>query len=147
MKMRIVIGSDHCGYLLKEQLMPFLKENYEITDCGCYSTDMVDFPDIAKKVCKEIKEGRADRGLMFCGTGVGAAIACNKINGIRASVCHDIYSAHQCVEHDNCQVMAVGAQIIGDRVAMDLIKAFTEAKFFPDEEFHRRVEKLESMNE
>ena len=84
---------------------------------------------------------------MFCGTGVGAAIACNKVKGIRASVVHDIYSAHQCVEHDNCQVMAVGAQIIGDKVAMDLIRTFTDARLLPDEEFHRRVEKLESMND
>ena len=145
--MKIVIGSDHCGYVLKQQLMTFLTDHYEVKDCGCYSADPVDFPDIAKQVCREIKEGRAERGIMFCGTGVGAAIACNKVNGIRASVVHDIYSAHQCVEHDNCQVMAVGAQIIGDKVAADLIRVFTEARFLPDEEFHRRVKKLESMNE
>ncbi len=145
--MKIAIGSDHCGYVLKQQLMTFLTDHYEVKDCGCYSAEPVDFPDIAKQVCREIKEGRAERGIMFCGTGVGAAIACNKVNGIRASVVHDIYSAHQCVEHDNCQVMAVGAQIIGDKVAADLIRAFTEARFLPDEEFHRRVKKLESMNE
>ena len=145
--MKIVIGSDHCGYVLKQQLMTFLTDHYEVKDCGCYSAEPVDFPDIAKQVCREIKEGRAERGIMFCGTGVGAAIACNKVNGIRASVVHDIYSAHQCVEHDNCQVMAVGAQIIGDKVAADLIRVFTEARFLPDEEFHRRVKKLESMNE
>ncbi|MCR5370283.1 MAG: RpiB/LacA/LacB family sugar-phosphate isomerase [Clostridium sp.] len=145
--MKIAIGSDHCGYVLKQQLMTFLTDHYEVKDCGCYSAEPVDFPDIAKQVCREIKEGRAERGIMFCGTGVGAAIACNKVNGIRASVVHDIYSAHQCVEHDNCQVMAVGAQIIGDKVAADLIRVFTEARFLPDEEFHRRVKKLESMNE
>ena len=145
--MKIVIGSDHCGYPLKEKLLPFLNEHYEVIDCGCHSEEPVDFPDVAKKVCKEITEGRAERGLMFCGTGVGAAIACNRVKGIRASVCHDIYSAHQCVEHDNVQIMTLGGQIVGCCVAKELITAFTEARFFPDEEFHRRVEKLEFMND
>ena len=144
--MNIVLGSDHCGYELKEMLLPYLKEHYTVTDCGCHSTEMVDFPDIAKAVCDEILSGRAERGIMFCGTGVGAAIACNKVKGIRASVCHDIYSAHQAVEHDNIQVMALGHQIVGEFVAKELIEAFLHAKFNGSEEFTRRVKKLERMD-
>ncbi|MDD6041782.1 MAG: RpiB/LacA/LacB family sugar-phosphate isomerase, partial [Clostridia bacterium] len=106
----------------------------------------VDFPDIAQKVCAKVLSGEAERGLMFCGTGVGAAIACNKVAGIRAAVCHDIYSAHQCVEHDNVQIIAMGGQIIGDMVAMDIIRAFLKAEFSTSEEFRRRVDKLEKMD-
>ena len=144
-EMKIVLGSDHCGYELKNRVLPYLIEKHQITDCGCYSTDSVDFPDIAGLVCREILEGRAERGIMFCGTGVGAAIACNKVKGIRASVCHDIYSAHQAVEHDNIQVMVLGNQVIGEYVAIELIEAFLHAKFSENEEFRRRVKKLELM--
>lgn len=145
--MRIVIGSDHCGYELKEKVFPYLKEHYEVVDCGCHSTAAVDFPDIAALVCREILSGRAQRGILFCGSGVGAAIACNKVKGIRASVCHDIYSAHQAVEHDDVQVMALGGQIVGEVVAKELIEAFLHASFSGSEEFVRRVNKLEYMNQ
>jgi ribose 5-phosphate isomerase B len=112
---------------------------------GSFDETPVDFPDIAAKVCEKILSGEAERGIMFCGTGVGAAIACNKTPGIRASVCHDIYTAHQCVEHDDVQVMALGAQIIGHTVALELIELFLNAKFSTSEEFRRRVKKLEKM--
>ena len=144
--MRIVVGSDHCGYELKKQLLPILNEKYEVIDCGCHSTNLVDFPDIAKEVCDKILENEAERGIMFCGTGVGAAIACNKIKGIRASVCHDVYSAHQCVEHDDVQVIAMGHQIIGHLLANELIDTFLQARFSESEEFCRRVQKLEYMD-
>ena len=91
--------------------------------------------------------GEAERGIMFCGTGVGAAIACNKTPGIRAAVCHDIYTAHQCVEHDDVQVIALGAQIVGHTVALELIQLFLSAQFSTSEEFRRRVKKLEKMDE
>lgn len=143
--MKIVIGSDHCGYELKMKILPHLKEKHEVIDQGCYSTDMVDFPDIAQKVCDTILSGKAERGIMFCSTGIGAAIACNKISGIRAGVCHDIYSAHQCVEHDNVQVLAIGGDIVGQFVARQLVDVFLDAEFFTDEEFCRRVKKLEMM--
>ncbi|MDO5346608.1 MAG: RpiB/LacA/LacB family sugar-phosphate isomerase [Lachnospiraceae bacterium] len=143
--MKIAIGSDHCGYELKMKLLPYLEEKHEVIDHGCYSTDSVDFPDIAVKVCDDILSGRAERGIMFCSTGIGAAIACNKIAGIRAGVCHDIYSAHQCVEHDNVQVLAIGGDIVGYYVAKQLVDAFLGAEFLPDEEFRRRVRKLELM--
>lgn len=145
--MKIVIGSDHCGYELKEKVLPYLEEKYEVIDCGCHSTVAVDFPDIAAMVCREILDGGAQRGILFCGSGVGAAIACNKVKGIRASVCHDIYSAHQAVEHDDVQVMALGGQIVGESVAQELIETFLHASFLGSEEFVRRVNKLEYMNQ
>ncbi len=111
-----------------------------------FTMDPVDFPDIAQLVCKEILNGKAERGIMFCGTGVGASIACNKISGIRASVCHDIYTAHQCVEHNNVQVICLGAQIIGSTVALELLDMFLKAEFSTSEEFRRRVEKLDVMD-
>ncbi len=147
--MRLAIGSDHAGFRLKSQVLDYLKEELhcEVTDFGCYTEEMVDFPDIAKMVCGAVLEGKADRGIMFCGTGVGAAIACNKIPGIRASVCHDLYTAHQCVEHDDVQVIAMGGQIIGHTVAKELIRLFLDAKFSGGEEFRRRVEKLAQMEQ
>jgi ribose 5-phosphate isomerase B len=144
--MRIVVGSDHCGFTLKKVILPILKKQYEVIDCGCHSTEPVDFPDVAKEVCEKILTKQADRGIMFCGTGVGAAIACNKIKGIRASVCHDVYTAHQCVEHDDVQVITMGNQVIGSSVAEELIQIFLEAEFSTSEEFRRRVEKLNQMD-
>lgn len=143
--MKIVVGSDHCGYELKMKLMPYLEESHEVTDFGCYSTDMVDFPDIAQKVCDAILKGEVERGIMFCSTGIGAAIACNKIKGIRAGVCHDIYSAHQCVEHDDVQVLAIGGDIVGYHVARQIVDAYLTAEFSGEEEFRRRLEKLDIM--
>lgn len=145
--MKLAIGSDHAGFPLKQQLLDALRaKGHEITDFGSYDPAPVDFPDIAKKVTGAILDGQAERGIMFCGTGVGAAIACNKVSGIRASVCHDVYTAHQCVEHDNVQVIALGAQIIGPTVAEELIDLFLAARFSTSEEFRRRVAKLEQMD-
>lgn len=145
--MKIVIGGDHAGYELKQKVLNYLEgTEHEVIHVGSFSPEMVDFPDIAEKVCSAIKEGRADRGIMVCGTGVGAAIACNKYPGIRASVVHDIYTAHQCVEHDNVQVMAIGGQIIGDVVAKELIEIFLRAEFSSSEEFRNRVAKLEKLD-
>lgn len=145
--MRLAIGSDHAGYPLKKALLAYLKEQNEVIDFGSYDPNPVDFPDIASKVCQAILRGEAERGIMFCGTGVGAAIACNKVRGIRASVCHDLYTAHQCVEHDNVQVIALGAQIIGPTVAQELISLFLKAEFSTEEDFRRRVAKLDEMDQ
>lgn len=145
--MKIAVGSDHAGFPLKGKLLDILRsKGHEITDFGSFDPNPVDFPDIAKKVCAAILDGSCERGIMFCGTGVGACIACNKISGIRASVCHDIYTAHQCVEHDDVQVIAMGGQIIGHTVALELIDLFLAAKFSTSEEFRRRVKKLELMD-
>jgi len=115
---KLVIGSDHAGFPLKGPLVKLLQSwDYSVKDIVSFTPDPVDFPDIALLLADEIISSRAERGIMVCGTGVGAAIACNKIQGIRAALCHDTYSAHQCVEHDNVNVLCMGAQIIGPSVA------------------------------
>lgn len=146
--MRIAIGGDHAGFPLKGLVIKKLEElGHEVTDFGSYTPDPVDFPDIARKVCDAVVNGSADRGIMVCGTGVGACIAANKVPGIRAAVCHDVHSAHQSVEHDDVNVMCIGAQIVGPWLAMDLVEAFMNAKFrSDDEDFLRRVQKLHEMD-
>ena len=145
--MKVVVGSDHAGFAMKRELIPFLQDlGHEIDDVGSYDPAPVDFPDIARKVAAAIVEGRSERGLMVCGTGVGAAIGANKMKGIRAAVCHDIHSAHQCVEHDDVNVMCIGAQIVGPWLARDLIAAYLAAQFSTREEFRRRVAKLADMD-
>jgi ribose 5-phosphate isomerase B len=131
---------------MKGPIVDYLESlGHEVTDFGTHSTEPVDFPDIAAKVCGAVRSGDADRGVMVCGTGVGAAIAANKTPGIRASVTHDIHSAHQCVEHDDVNVACVGAQIIGLEVAKEALAAFAEAKFSTEEHFRRRVQKLHEL--
>jgi ribose 5-phosphate isomerase B len=145
--MRLVIGSDHAGFGLKAAVLDHLKAlGHEVIDVGSYDPDPVDFPDVARKVAAAITGGEAERGLMVCGTGVGASIAANKMKGIRAAVCHDIHSAHQAVEHDDVNVMCIGAQIVGPWLAKDLISAYLDAEFSTDEDFRRRVEKLHEMD-
>ncbi|TPW27732.1 ribose 5-phosphate isomerase B [Pararhizobium mangrovi] len=146
--MRIVIGSDHAGFPLKAAICEHVAAlGHEVEDVGSHTPDPVDFPDIAKAVTEAVVSGEADRGLMVCGTGVGAAIAANKVRGIRAAVCHDIHSAHQSVEHDNVNVMCLGAQIVGSWLAKDLVESYLNAEFATDEEFRRRVDKLTKMDE
>ena len=145
--MKIALGGDHAGFELKNYMKAELeRDGHKVTDFGSYTPDPVDFPDIAKKICAAILSGDADRGIMCCGTGVGASIACNKVRGVRASVCHDVYSAHQCVEHDDVQVAAFGNQIIGKTVALELARLFLAARFSTSEEFRRRVAKLDEMD-
>jgi ribose 5-phosphate isomerase B len=145
--MKIVVGSDHAGFAMKAGLLDFLREQgHEVTDVGSYDPAPVDFPDIARKVATAITSGQVERGLMVCGTGVGASIGANKMKGIRAAVCHDVHSAHQCVEHDDVNVMCIGAQIVGPWLARDLIAAYLAAKFSTAEEFRRRVAKLADMD-
>ena len=143
--MNIVIGSDHAGFHLKKELAAHLAEaGHDVTDVGSHGPAPVDFPDIAQAVCAAVKQGGA-RGLLVCGTGVGASIAANKVRGIRAAVCHDVHSAHQSVEHDDVNVMCIGAQIVGPWLARDLVRAFLDAEFDRSEEFVRRVQKLHDM--
>ena len=144
--MRLVVGGDHAGFPLKGPVVETLRSwGHEVTDVGTDSTDPVDFPDIAELVCELVRKGEADRGIMVCGTGVGACIAANKFRGIRAALCHDVYSAHQSVEHDDVNVLCIGAQIVGDKLAFDLVRAYLEAEHSPDEEFRRRVAKLAEL--
>ena len=141
--MRLVVGGDHAGFPLKGPVVDVLRSwGHQVTDVGTHSQDPVDFPDIAEEVCRRVLSGEADRGIMVCGTGVGASIAANKIPGIRAALCHDVYSAHQCVEHDDVNVLCLGAQIVGEKLAFDLLRAFLEARFRAEEHFRRRVAKL-----
>ena len=145
--MKIVVGSDHAGFPLKGELVAYVRGlGHEVEDVGSFDPNPVDFPDIARKVAATIVSGKAARGLMVCGTGVGAAIGANKMKGIRAAVCHDVHSAHQCVEHDDVNVMCIGAQIVGAWLAKDLIAAYLAAEFSTAEEFRRRVAKLAEMD-
>ena len=146
--MRIVIGSDHAGFPLKSTIVEHIKSlGHEVMDVGSYDPNPVDFPDVAKNVTASIIAGTAERGLLVCGTGVGASIAANKVKGIRAAVCHDVHSAHQSVEHDDVNVMCIGAQIVGAWLAKDLVEAYLKAEFSTDEDFRRRVRKLAEMDE
>jgi ribose 5-phosphate isomerase B len=144
--MKIAIGGDHAGFPLKGPVIELLQsKGHGVTDYGTYSLDPVDFPDIAAKVCAAVRGGGAERGILVCGTGVGAAIAANKTPGIRAAVCHDVFSAHQCVEHDDVNLLAIGAWIVGIKVAEEIIDTFLEAKFSTGPDFRRRVQKLHDM--
>jgi len=146
--MRVVVGGDHAGFALKGPVVEALRTwGHDVTDVGTHSSEPVDFPDIARQLCSVIQRGEAERGIMVCGTGVGAAIAANKHPGIRAAVCHDVYSAHQCVEHDDVNVLCLGAQIVGDQLAFDLLRTFLAAEFSTSEEFRRRVAKLADLEQ
>ena len=144
--MRIVIGSDHAGFELKKILMPLVKEMpHELLDVGTYDTQSVDYPDYAEAVARALLEGRAERGLLICGSGVGASVAANKMAGIRAGLCHDTYSARQGVEHDDMNVLVMGSRVIGPELAKELVRAFLSAKFTQEERHNRRLEKIKLL--
>jgi ribose 5-phosphate isomerase B len=144
--MKIVLGFDHAGFLLKPIILEAVrKAGHQVLDVGTDSTAAVDYPDIVRKVGRAILEKRAVRGILVCGSGVGACIAANKINGIYAGVCHDAYSAHQGVEHDDMNVLCLGSRIIGPEVARELVLAFLAARFSKDERHRRRVGKIRMM--
>src|ERR1035438_6729561 len=147
-KWKLVVACDHAGFPLKGPLVKTLQSwGHTVKDVGTYSTDPVDFPDIAQKLCGEILSGRSQRGIMVCGTGVGAAIAVNKVRGMRAALCHDTYCAHQCVEHDDVNVLCMGAWVIGPKLAEDVVKTYLNARFASeDPDLRRRVEKLQEMD-
>jgi len=141
--MRVAVGADHAGFSLKQDLVTYLKTlKYDVLDLGTNSADPVDYPDYAEAVGKAIAEGRAERGLLVCGSGVGASVAANKISGIRAGLCHDTYSAHQGVEHDDMNVLVLGARVIGPALACELARDFLAAKFSGAERHRRRLEKI-----
>jgi ribose 5-phosphate isomerase B len=141
---KVVIGADHGGFELKELAKGWLKDaGHQVTDVGAHAYDPDDdFPDSAIAVAKEVAGGKAERGIIFCGSGVGACVTANKIKGIRASVCHDLYSAGQGVEHDNMNVLCLGGRIIGADLAKDLIAAFLKAKYKNEGTYKRRVDKI-----
>ncbi len=144
--MRIALGSDHAGYPLKEQLATWLAESgHAVYDLGTHNTDPVDYPDYAAAVGKAVLDGRADRGIVICGSGAGAAVAANKLNGIRSSVAHDVYTAHQMVEHDDVNVLCLGSRVVGSSLAEDLVSAFLGAKFSREDRHVRRLDKIKAM--
>lgn len=141
--MRIAIGSDHAGYHLKRELADRLDAwGHQVTDLGTDSPDPVDYPDFAEAVALAVIEDGADRGVLICGSGVGASVAANKVPGIRAGLCHDTYSAHQSVEHDNVNVLVMGSRVIGSSLAEDVLKAFLGATFTGEKRHVRRLGKL-----
>lgn len=141
--MRVAVACDHAGFPLKADLLKAITDaGHEYIDLGTYNAQPVDFPDFALKLADAILSGKAERGIMLCGSGVGACIAANKIDGIYASVCHDAYSAAQGVQHDNMNVLCLGGRVIGPALVPVLVKAFLEAKFFNEEPFIRRVNKV-----
>lgn len=144
--MRVVIGADHAGFELKENLTAYLLElGHEVVDVGTHSTDPVDYPDSAEAVGRTLKEGRAHRGVLICGSGVGASVAANKLPGIRAGLCHDTYSAHQGVEHDDMNMLVLGARVIGTELARELVRVFLGAEFAGEERHRRRLEKVRAL--
>jgi len=143
--MRVAVGGDHAGFSLKPALVAAIRSwGHDVADIGSCDPAPVDFPDIARQVAAAIRERRADRGILVCGTGVGACIAANKISGIRAAVCHDAYSAHQAVEHDDVNLLCLGAQIVGPWLALDLVRTYLLATF-EDAEPYRRLAKLADL--
>src|SRR5437588_674829 len=144
--MRVAIGADHAGFALKQLIGGDLRDlGHEVIDLGTDSMDPVDYPDYAEAVGKVILDGKAERGLLVCGSGVGASVAANKLPGIRAAVCHDTYSARQGVEHDEMNILVLGARIIGEELARELVRAFLAAAFTAEERHLRRVAKIKSL--
>lgn len=146
--MNLVLGGDHAGFRLKAILIESLRaDGHDVLDLGSFDESPVDFPHVAERICAAVLDGAADRGVLICGTGVGATIASNKIPGIRAAVGHDVYSAHQAVEHDDVNVLCLGADIVGPTLAAELLRTFLAARFNPAPEFVRRVDLLREMDE
>ncbi len=144
--MRISLAADHAGFSLKGPVADALRGwGHKVVDRGAESTEPVDFPDVVLPVCRDVVTGRAERGLLICGTGIGACMAANKVAGIRAALCHDLHSAHQSVEHDDANIMCVGAKIVGEWLALDLIEVFLAARFGGEEHYRRRIEKMNAI--
>jgi RpiB/LacA/LacB family sugar-phosphate isomerase len=144
--MRVVLGSDHAGFEMKELILARVQElGHEVLDIGTHDSSPADYPDYAEALGMAVVSHRADRGIMICGSGVGASIAVNKIPGIRGGICHDCYSAHQGVEHDNMNVLIMGARVIGIELAYDIVGTFLDAQFSCEERHLRRLAKLQKL--
>ena len=147
--MKISIGADHAGFEMKRDLVQFVgKLGHAVQDVGTFAPDKPDdYPDYAILVAKDVQAGKADRGILVCGSGVGVSVAANKFKGVRAAMCHDHYSAHQGVEHDDLNVLVLGARIIGQMMAQDVTQAFLEAKFSNEERHVRRLNKVKGIEQ
>ncbi len=141
--MRVAVGADHGGFPLKDAVVAELgRLGHEVIDLGTFSDAPVDYPDFAEAVGQSVVSGEAERGIVMCGSGVGACVAANKIVGVRAGVCHDTYSAHQGVEHDDMNVLTLGARVVGAELALELVRAFVGARFSGEERHVRRLNKV-----
>ena len=144
--MKVVIGSDHAGFELKNATGDLLRGlGHAVLDVGAFNQNPSDYPDFAEAVGRAVLGGEAERGVLICGSGVGASVAANKLTGIRAAVCHDAYSAHQGVEHDDMNVLVLGSRIVGVKLAEDLVRAFLGANFTHEERHERRLAKIKAM--
>jgi RpiB/LacA/LacB family sugar-phosphate isomerase len=141
--MRIAVGADHAGFDLKQDLVARLtQQGHDVLDAGTHSRAPVDYPDYADAVARAIRESQADRGLLVCGSGAGVSIAASKFPGIRAAVCHDTYTAHQAVEHDDMNVLCIGARVVGSALALEIVTAFLGARFSDEDRHRRRLDKV-----
>src|SRR5688572_5401398 len=144
--MRVALASDHAGFALKTSLAePLRAAGHDVLDLGACDETPSDYPDFAGLIAAALREGRAERGILVCGSGVGAAVAANKFPGVRAGLCHDTYSAHQGVEHDDINVLCLGARIIGTALASELVQAFLAAEYSGDERHERRLAKIAAI--
>jgi ribose 5-phosphate isomerase B len=144
--MRIAVGADHAGFALKQDVAALLrKDGHSVVDVGTDSIAAVDYPDFAEAVAQAVLDGRAERAVLVCGSGVGASVAANKLPGIRAAICHDVYSAHQGVEHDDMNVLVLGGRIVGPAVVPELVRAFVGAQFTGEERHVRRLAKVKAI--
>ena len=144
--MQLAIGADHAGFALKENVAAYLRDlGHHVLDVGTHDTTAVDYPDYAAAVGAAVREGRVERALLICGSGVGASVAANKLPGIRAGLCHDTYSARQGVEHDDMNVLVLGARVIGPELARELVRTFLRAEFTGEERHQRRLAKIRQL--
>jgi ribose 5-phosphate isomerase B len=142
--MKVAIGADHAGFELKNEIKKFIRElGHDVEDLGAHQYDGADdYPDTTAPVAQAVRDGKFDRGIVICGSGVGASIVANKFRGVRAAMCHDTYSAAQGVEHDDMNVICMGSRVIGSSLAREVVKAFLQAKMDPHPRFKRRLDKL-----
>ena len=147
-RMKIAVAADHAGFPLKQRVIDEVRKlGHEAMDLGTHSTDPVDYPDYARAVAEGLREGRAERAVLICGSGAGACVAANKFRGIRAATCHDTFSAHQGVEDDGMNVLCLGARVIGPELASELVNAYLNARFSNLDRHRRRVAKVEQFEE
>jgi ribose 5-phosphate isomerase B len=141
--MKVAVSSDHAGFALKPRVIDELRKlGHEVTDLGTNSTDPVDYPDCARSVARSVLNGQSERAVLLCGSGAGACVAANKFRGIRAATCHDSFSAHQCVEDDDVNILCLGARVIGSELAAELVHDYMAAKFSGAERHKRRLSKI-----